>query len=93
MKAHSLVRTDGTKVWLLNGMLHREDGPAEEYPNGDTSWLLNGVRHRTDGPAVEWTGWGIARNPPLKEWWIHGTRIDCKTQEEFEQYMRMRAFW
>ena len=28
--------------WTLNGKLHREDGPAFEWPNGDREWYLNG---------------------------------------------------
>jgi len=28
--------------WRLNGLLHREDGPACEYANGDKSWWING---------------------------------------------------
>ena len=40
-------------VWL-NGDLHREDGPACEYANGDKHWYLNGKRHREDGPAREY---------------------------------------
>jgi len=35
-------------------LLHREDGPAVEYSNGDKQWLLNGIFHREDGPAMEW---------------------------------------
>ena len=38
------VTTDkhGTKEWLLNGKLHRTDGPAIEWANGNKSWYLNG---------------------------------------------------
>ena len=32
---------DGTKMWFLNGELHREDGPACEYSNGTKKWYLN----------------------------------------------------
>jgi len=39
--------------WYLNGWLHREDGPAIEWANGDRFWYLNGNKHRADGPAVE----------------------------------------
>ena len=35
-----------------NGKLHREDGPAEIYPDGTQIWYLNGRLHREDGPAV-----------------------------------------
>jgi hypothetical protein len=31
----------GTKRWWLNGKLHRTDGPAVEWANGDVSWFLN----------------------------------------------------
>ena len=33
--------------------LHREDGPAIEYANGNKHWYLNGKLHREDGPAIE----------------------------------------
>ena len=32
----------GNKEWHLNGVRHRENGPAVEYNNGDKSWFLNG---------------------------------------------------
>ncbi len=38
------VRTDGVKEWYLDGKLHREDGPAIEYPDGSKEWFLNGIR-------------------------------------------------
>jgi hypothetical protein len=34
------VNENSTKFWL-NGQLHREDGPAVEYPSGAKSWYLN----------------------------------------------------
>lgn len=34
---------EGTvKVWYLNGQLHRENGPAVEYTDGDKSWWIDG---------------------------------------------------
>ncbi len=33
--------------------LHREDGPAVEYVNGNKCWHQNGKCHRKDGPAIE----------------------------------------
>ncbi len=48
------IDSESNKYWLLNGKLHREDGPAVEYANGDKAWYLNGKRHREDGPAVEY---------------------------------------
>jgi hypothetical protein len=44
---------NGSKHWYLNGKLHREDGPAIEYPKVGNLWYLNGKLHREDGPAIE----------------------------------------
>ena len=33
---------NGSKMWGLNGDLHRVHGAAVEYANGDKSWLLYG---------------------------------------------------
>jgi hypothetical protein len=47
--------------WYLNGKLHREDGPACEYTNGDKEWALNGEQltesehAEKTNPAVEMT--------------------------------------
>jgi hypothetical protein len=60
------VYTSGNKFWLLNGKLHREDGPAVEWADGYKSWWLNGKRHREDGPAVEWVDGS-------KFWYLKGT--------------------
>ena len=55
------------REWRLNGVLHREDGPAIEGPNGYREWLLHGKLHREDGPAIEWPG-------GYQSWWLHGKR-------------------
>lgn len=44
---------DGTRKWYSYGQLHRENGPAIEYPNGDRDWYCDGKLHREDGPAIE----------------------------------------
>ena len=43
-KYEIMVWYDGTKQWYLNGKLHRTDGPAVEYGNGNRAWFLNGKR-------------------------------------------------
>ncbi len=48
------VYNDGSKIWCLNGKLHREDGPAIDSVDGTKQWYLNGKYHREDGPAIEW---------------------------------------
>lgn len=39
--------------WYLNGLKHREDGPAIEWSNGDKEWYQHGVPYRKNGPTVE----------------------------------------
>ena len=36
------VNERGTIEWRLNGLRHREDGPAIECANGNKYWYLNG---------------------------------------------------
>jgi len=44
---------DGTEEWLMNGRLHRADGPAVvNREMGITEWYSGGEKHRADGPAV-----------------------------------------
>ena len=45
----------GTKCYYVNNVLHREDGPAVEYVDGDKFWYKNGKAHRENGPAVEYS--------------------------------------
>jgi hypothetical protein len=62
------ITPEGAKKWHLHGKLHREDGPAVEWENGDREWHLHGKRHReNDEPA-------IVRACGRKEWWLHGKR-------------------
>ena len=51
------IETDeyGTKLYYANNVLHREDGPAIEYANGNKVWIKNGLTHRQNGPAVQYT--------------------------------------
>ena len=51
--------------------LHRTDGPAIEYANGDKYWFIDGRQHRTDGPAAEYADGS-------KHWLVDGKchRID-----------------
>ena len=40
--------------WFQDGKLHRLDGPAIEWANGDEHWYQEGKLHRLDGPAIEY---------------------------------------
>jgi hypothetical protein len=77
---------NGEKHWLLNGKLHRENGPALELSTGSKAWYLNDKLHREDGPAViRWDG--------HKRWYLHGVQIPCTTQKEFKRLMKVKVFW
>jgi len=60
----------------LNKVLHRTDGPAVEWADGDKGWYVDGPLHRTDGPAVEY-------DDGTKFWWVNGKchRIDGPAME------------
>lgn len=91
MKPVRRVGDLGEVAYLLDGKLHREDGPAVEYPNGDQEWWLNGNRHREDGPAIQdeqgnktWyqnnllhreNGPAVEFADGKKEWWIAGRKL------------------
>jgi len=52
------VHRDGNKYWRINGQLHREDGPAIEYPEGSNRcgrWHLEGVEYTEDAHKAEMT--------------------------------------
>ena len=59
------VERDGTRLWYLHGVLHRDNGPAVERPEGDYRWYQFGKEHREDGPAIE-------RPNGTKEWFRNG---------------------
>ena len=91
--------------YLLDGELHREDGPAVLSKNGDRYWYSRNRLHREGGPAVEFANgdkcWYYYEQkhrmdgPALeladghKEWWIDGKRILCNSQREFERFVRL----
>lgn len=67
MKPEMEVDSIGTREWYLGYKLHREDGPAVEYTNGDVEWWFNGKLHRQDGPAIE-------KANGTREWYLDGNR-------------------
>ena len=73
------VENIGT-FYYVNGNLHREDGPAEEYIDGAKYWYINDKYHRLDGPAIE-----LASGK--KSYYIEGKRYSSK--EEFEKIAYM----
>ena len=75
-KYYVTVNDVGTTRWHKDAkctVLHREDGPAIEWCDGDKRWHQNGLLHRTDGPAIEYANGG-------KYWYINDERM---TEAEF----------
>jgi hypothetical protein len=71
------------KFWYLNGMYHRENGPAVELTDGYKAWWLNGKRHRTDGPAVEYTDGS-------KQWWLNGQQLAEQEHRRIVRRMKLK---
>ena len=63
-----VIDRDGTKIWRLNGVLHRDGGPALEFRNGTKEWWNHGKIHRIGGPAIE-------HADGTKEWWFNNSYV------------------
>ena len=74
--------TGTRRYYNSKGQLHREDGPAVEFSNGNREWWQNGLRHRIDGSAVEWYD-------GHKEWWLNGKKY---TQQEYRTQLKALGF-
>jgi hypothetical protein len=85
MKNGLIIDEYGDKRYYMNDLLHREDGPAIEYPNGDKYWYLNGDLHREDGPSCEYSHGD-------KAWYLNGKQIHCKDNEEFLRIVKLIEF-
>lgn len=86
MKNGLIIDEINTKRWYKDGKLHREDGPAVEYVDGERRWLKNGYLHREDGPAVECCN-------TIKYWCYNGQYLKASSQEELIRYMNLKLFW
>jgi hypothetical protein len=68
MQTYTVTVFKGTVEWRNSqGQLHRLDGPAVEYANGDHEWCYKGRLHRLDGPAIE-------RTSGYRAWYLHNLR-------------------
>ena len=72
--------------YFLNKKLHRIGGTAVEYLTGGKMWYQNGKRHRIDGPAVKHSNGN-------KFWYYGDELINCKSQKDFERYIKLKLFW
>jgi hypothetical protein len=106
---NKICKTDCGVYYYLNDKLHRIDGPAIEYCEGDKSWYQNGELHRIDGQAYEcvnghkewWQndklyridGPAVEYSDGDKDWYYKDQKIDCNSREEFERYIKLKLFW
>lgn len=60
-----LLISNDCKYYVRFKVLHRIDGPAVKYDNGEEEWWYLGKLHRENGPAVEYSN-------GKKEWWQNG---------------------
>ena len=59
------VYTNRTEWFNEKGQLHRLDGPAREWADGNKEWFVEGKLHRLDGPAAEYADGS-------KYWYVEG---------------------
>ena len=69
MKQNGIITNSETTTYYKNGKIHREDGPAIEWINGNKHWLLSDRLHRTDGPAIDLVETELGT---VKKWSING---------------------
>jgi hypothetical protein len=89
--------------YFVDGLNHREDGPAVLMSDGSTQWRQFGLLHRVGGPAQEWTDggqtWAIdgkchrLEGPAMinihgdKYWFLNGVRMT------YNEWRRERKPW
>ena len=82
------VHDYGTKIWLLYGQRHREDGPTIEHFDGRKEWWLNDVQcteedfNKKMSSTVGMTI--LEAEKKLGECWLND--VEC-TEEEFNKKM------
>lgn len=63
---------DGTNIYINDGQLHRDDGPALETSDGISYYFYDGQLHRENGPAI------CSPDPDQCHWYTHGIRVPSK---------------
>jgi len=73
--------------WYKEGtdILHREDGPAVEYADGEKRWYQNGKIHRVDGPAIEY--------PNGSRWWVINGQFHRTDGPALEMKNSYKQYW
>jgi len=102
-----LLTRDLNVFYYKNQLLHREDGPAIEYYNGDKHWYINGWHHRVNGPAIlyhdgskeYYINGQLHRedgpayiNQEIESYWFNGIYIKASSTKEFLRKIKLLAF-
>ena len=94
MQPEHIVAEDGSwERWILDGKLHREDGPAYiRYEDNATTikeWWIENCLHREDGPAYV-----VCKNQKIiyEEWWLDGAVLSKEDFTSIEMIDRMGAY-
>jgi hypothetical protein len=91
------IDSRGTKRYKnAKKQLHRLDGPAVEWADGNKKWYCNGKLHRLDGPAVIYSngykswyikdmrhredGPAVIYPDNYKSWWLKDRRYETKEE-------------
>lgn len=63
-----MIHANGSVKYYVNGVRHREGGPACIYVNGTEKWYREGKRHRDDGPAATYPD-------GRRVWFVEGEKV------------------
>lgn len=85
-KSICYIDVSGTKYWYLNGIQHRDDGSAIEYPDGSKFWYKNGKCHREDGPAIELVDESICGS---KSWYLNDKFIGSSKPDNWNELVML----
>ena len=70
----ALIYNDGTKVWMVHGLIHRDGGPAVIWVDGSEAWYQYDMRHREDGPAY------IDVDDQTADWCLNGNHVSSRSE-------------
>jgi hypothetical protein len=82
-----VIRNKDEEYWFEDDNLHRDDGPAVTYENGQKMWYKNGELHREDGPAIIRANgkkeWYLYKRPLTREEWWNSITHEMKVKALF----------
>ncbi len=79
------VLTEDEESWVVDGFLHRVDGPAQTFKRSKACvWAIYGILHRDNGPAIE--------NNGNNAWYIYGKQVTEEIHQLYRKNQRKLAF-